>query len=277
MTTPTLEPDTRPEAQGDSTKRFGWITITVAIVGGMVVAGTLTSAVFNSLRDVMRDETTITESVAGVSSLRVDVDSVGIEIEFGDVSEAQLAVETKGFKQAGDWQLTTEGGELAVERAGGRSGGPFGDEELSLTLPRTLSGEDLDAHITVSSGAASLEGDFGDLVIETNSGASNFEGSAANLTVSTGSGATNIEAEVSGDVVLAANSGAVNAVFTGSAPKGTDISLESGFGSVALPDGAYKVESNLSESGMANVNVRQSDDAESTLSVSVGSGFLTVE
>ncbi|MBS3179583.1 MULTISPECIES: DUF4097 family beta strand repeat-containing protein [unclassified Pseudoclavibacter] len=277
MTTPMLEPDTRPEAQGDSTKRFGWITITVAIVGGMVVAGTLTSAVFNSLRDVMRDETTITESVAGVSSLRVDVDSVGIEIEFGDVSEAQLAVETKGFKQAGDWQLTTEGGELTVERAGGRSGGPFGDEELSLTLPRTLSGEDLDAHITVSSGAASLEGDFGDLVIETNSGASNFEGSAANLTVSTGSGATNIEAEVSGDVVLAANSGAVNAVFTGSAPKGTDISLESGFGSVALPDGAYKVESNLSESGMANVNVRQSDDAESTLSVSVGSGFLTVE
>ncbi|WP_424465375.1 DUF4097 family beta strand repeat-containing protein [Pseudoclavibacter helvolus] len=285
MTTPTTDPSTPlttpaggASTEGGTPRRFAWITITVAIVGGLVVAGTVTSAFFGNLREVMSDRATITQSVAGVSSLRVDVDSVGIEIEFGDVTEAELRVETKGFRQAGDWQLTTEGGELSVERlSGGRGGGPFGDEELSLTLPKTLEGDELDAQITVSSGAASIEGDFGDLVIETNSGASNFDGSAANLSVATGSGATNIDADVAGDVVLSANSGAINAVFGGAQPTSTDISLESGFGSVSLPDGDYLVESNLQESGMANVNVRQSESSKSTLSVSVGSGFLTVE
>lgn len=279
MTTPILEPETRPDAQGDSAKRFGWITISVAIVGGLVVAGTLTSAVFNNLRDVMRDETTITQSVSGVSSLRVDAESVGMEIQFGDVSEAELRVETRGFKSASEWQLETEGGELSVERvSGGRGGGPFGGEQvLTLTLPKTLEGEDLDAQITVTSGAASIEGDFGDLVIETNSGASNFDGSAANLTATTGSGASNIDADVAGELVLSTSSGALNAVFGGTQPTSINISLESGFGSVSLPDGEYKVESNLNESGAANVNVRQSDSSKSTLSVSVGSGFLTVE
>lgn len=278
MTTPTLEPDTRPDADGISPKRFGWITITVAIIGGMVVAGTVTSAFFVNLRDVLRDETTITQSVAGVTSLRVDMDSVGMEIEFGDVSQAELRVQSKGFTKAGTWQLVTEGGELVVERVGGsRSGGGFGEEELSLTLPESLENGELDAQINVSSGAATIDGDFGDLVIETNSGASNFEGSAANLSLTTGSGASNIDAEVSGDVVLAANSGALNAVFGGTAPKSTDISLESGFGSISLPKGTYKLETGLSESGMANVNVQQSDSAKNTLSVSVGSGFLTVE
>ena len=280
MTTPTLEPDTRPDgdADGISPKRFGWITITVAIIGGMVVAGTVTSGFFANLRDVLRDETTISQSIAGVTALRVDIDSVGMEIEFGDVSQAELRVQSKGFTKAGAWQLVTEGGELVVERVGGsRNGGGFGEEELSLTLPESLEDGELDAQVNVTSGAATIDGDFGDLVIETNSGASNFEGSAANLSLTTGSGASNSDAEVSGDVVLAANSGALNAIFGGAAPKSTDISIESGFGSVSLPDGTYKLETGLNESGMANVNVRQSDSAKNTLSVSVGSGFLTVE
>ncbi|PPF44162.1 hypothetical protein C5B85_10980 [Pseudoclavibacter sp. AY1F1] len=278
MTTPILEPETRQDAQGDSAKRFGWITITVAIVGGMVVAGTLTSAVFNNLRDVMRAETTITQSVSGVSSLRVDVESVGMQIQFGDVSEAELRVETRGFKPASEWQLVAEGGELSVERASGSRGGAgFGDEELSLTLPKSIEGEDLDAQITVSSGAATVEGDFGDVVLETSSGASNFDGSAANLTATTGSGASNIDAEVAGEVVLSASSGALNVELGDVTPKSTEISLESGFASVSMPDGPYKVEKNLSESGSADISVRQSDTAKNTLSISVGSGYVTIE
>lgn len=278
MTTPILEPDTRPDASGDSTKRFGWITISVAIIGGIVVAGTVTSAFFSNLSSVLRDETTITQSVAGVTSLRVDAESVGMQIRFGDVGDAQLRVETRGFKPASDWQLVTEGGVLSVERASGaRGGAPFGDEELSLMLPNSLEGDDFDAQITVSSGAATIEGDFGDLVIETSSGASNFDGSAANLTATTGSGASNVDAEVPGDVVLSASSGALNVELGDVTPKSTEITLESGFASISMPDGPYKVEKNLSESGAADIGVRQADSAKSTLAISVGSGYLRIE
>ncbi len=87
------------------------ITVVLASVGGLVLAGTGVSAAFAGAAQLAWVDESQQLDVGGVAALNLDVAANDLVVRFDDVSEARL--ETRGAFGS-DWTFEVDGDELIV-------------------------------------------------------------------------------------------------------------------------------------------------------------------
>lgn len=281
LTPPPLPPQPAPPAPGPAPaapRRSGSnrvVAILAAVLGGLILLGTLGSAAWGTVRDAMRVHGSWTADARGVTSLDVEAAASMVTIEFGDVDEAVLEVTDA---RRGDWRLERDDDALVVRSPDRFPGwGPdwgFGrrdGETAVLTLPESLRDAGLDAELSLSAGELRADGAFGDLSIDLGGGAMDVSGSAETLDVEVSAGQTEIDladvAEASFDV----SAGRLLGELTGDAPDAIAITVSAGSLELGLPDEEYDVRSDVSAGSFDN-GLDVSASASSTVTVEVAAG-----
>lgn len=252
------------------------VAILTIALGCAVVLGAIGSAVFSTVAAASVRTETQTIDVAGVTDLEVAVDAASLRIEFADVSEATLDV-TSGLG-VGPWTLERDGDELDVatpQRFGG--GWIFGGEvRATLTLPRELQGEALDASLDLSAGELTVDGAFGDLDIEVGAGTLTVNGSARTLGVDLSAGGADIDLADVSEAEFSVSAGAVDSRLSGSVPRAVTVDVSAGSLDLTLPDAAYDVRSDVSAGDFEN-GLRTEPGARNVVDVTVSAGTVTIE
>ncbi|MFV0426940.1 MAG: DUF4097 family beta strand repeat-containing protein [Beutenbergiaceae bacterium] len=238
--------------------------------------------------------------VDGVQSLELEVGSAELELEFEDIDQARLEVESRGWHWNQDWSLEVDGNTLIVSQDmwGWSFSGFAGTTEATLVLPQELSGS-LDASVWVSAGSIDIdEGSFGNVELEVAAGAISFEAASSSMAVTVLSGEANIITDsvtdllsvdvASGiatvDVTNAAlntisvevNAGRADVAIEGAQPSNTTVEVNAGFAEVLLPDGEYALTGEAS-AGDREINVRSDSSSRFDLDVEVSAGRAVVE
>jgi hypothetical protein len=278
MSTTTPLPPAPPAATPPPSETRGAsrvVAILTIALGCTVVLGAIVSATFSTVAAASVRTETQTVDAAGVTELDVAVDAASLRIEFADVSEATLEV-TSGIG-VGAWTFRRDGDALDVatpQRFG--PGWIFGGEmRATLTLPRELEGEALDASLDLSAGELTVDGAFGDLDIEVGAGTLTVDGSARTVSTDLSAGGADIELADVAEAEFSVSAGAVDARLTGSTPREVVVDVSAGSLDLRLPDASYDVRSDVSAGDFEN-GLRTESGARNVVDVTVSAGTVTI-
>ncbi|MEJ5915368.1 hypothetical protein [Pseudokineococcus sp. 1T1Z-3] len=222
------------------------VSVVAAALGGLVLAATTASAIGITADQVGRYDTTLTEPVAGVTSL--DLDAAGASVVVSPVtgsSDARLVLD--GVR--GDWRMERVGSTLVVtgpSRERARASGS-GAGHADLSLPASLLRGDLSADLDVLGSSVTVEGRYGDLAVSVTGGELWLGGAPDE-----GLRATSVAAVVTGgtltarledvaEVDLGVTGGSGSVVATGTPPEEVVVDVTAGSLDLVLPTATYDV------------------------------------
>lgn len=273
------EDSQRPRSAGVSAVAIG-----TAIVGGLALVSVGVGAAFATTGSILqRVESPNGDAVqlvdtAGVTELSVDANAGEFQIRFAEVREAELEV-TGSNRQ--DWKLRRSGDELVVSSGGSWLGGGFclfgcnfGDEQVVLTLPRSLEGE-LDADLSLGAGGLTAEGDFRDLDIEVTAGKAIATGSARSLSAELGAGRAEFRLDGVQEASFDVSAGKIVAELTGAAPREVELDVSAGSLELTIADVPYAVESQVS-AGQLDNRLQTRPGSPNVIEASVSAGSVTL-
>lgn len=255
--------------------RRTWISVGLAIFGGLALVGTgATAAVAASVNLSRSDAESVQRvDVIGVEHIDLDASASDVRVLFGDVDEAELSV-----SGGGEWSIERDDDDLVVRSPDSWldwSFGPWfgGAQTVVLTLPQELEG----AAASFALGAGSLEvsGTFGDLDAEVSAGDLVIDGAAASLDVEVGAGSAEILLDGVAAVDLSVSAGDLTVELTGEAPREIRIDTSAGSTDLTVPDIGYVVTEE-SSAGTIDNRLDQSSDARHTIDVTVSAGTVTL-
>lgn len=252
-----------------------WITITLAVFGGLALAGTGATAAVAAAADLDRTDVLRTIDVTGVESLDLDASASDVRVEFGDVDEAELTV--KGGR-GGAWVLERDDDELLVRSPDSTFGWWFGrwfddDRTAVLTLPNELEG--LDASFHLNAGGLDVTGAYGELDVELGAGELNVDCSARSLDADVSAGGADLLLDGVDEAELTVAAGDLSVELTGTAPRSVTIDANAGSADLTVPDGDYRVIQNVSAGDLDN-RLEQSSDSRNSIEVTLSAGTVTL-
>jgi len=252
------------------------ISIVVAVIGGMIVLGTLASVAFSAVAFAgrQRDDTTVV--VAGVDKLDLDVSGGELTVTYDGVSEAELIVD-RGFG-SGQWTFENDGGTLTVaspDQVG--FGWPFdGHAQATLKLPASLLASTLDGVVQVNGGTLSLMGGrFDDLQAETNAGSLQLRGIAHTVTARSSAGDSMLDLANVETARLEVSAGRMMTTLGGTAPSDVTATVSAGVLDLGVPDGPYTVTSGVTTGAFHN-SLGTSSGSGNTIHADVSAGSMTL-
>lgn len=253
----------------------GWITVLLAVFGGLALVGTGGTAAVAASADLSRSDSQQSIDVSGVESLDLDTNASEVTVEFGDVAEAELTV--RGGR-GGEWTLERDEDELVVRSPDTWFGWWFGrwfddDRTVVLTLPNELEG--IDASFDVSAGSLDVTGRFGEIDVEMAAGDVTIDGEATSVDTHLSAGSADILLDGVSEAEFSASAGDLTVELTGAAPRETTIDVSAGSIDATLPDGEYNVTQNISAGDLDN-GLEQSSSSGNTIDVSVSAGSVTL-
>ncbi|MEU1972569.1 hypothetical protein ABZ477_12980 [Microbacterium sp. NPDC019599] len=287
LTPPPAGTDVPPPGQPSSNPAARVIAILIIVFGGLVVVGTLVSALITTIASASVETSTRTADAAVVASLDVDLAAGSLRIEYADVSDAEL--EVTGSGGADRWTLRADGDELIVSSPQGwfnggwwpfGGGWPFGENgvgDATLRLPQELEGLDVD--LGLAAGELFVDdGDFGDLALDMGAGRAQVTASVDTITADVSAGAAELDLENAREATFTVSAGALDAVLSGLQPDSLDLSVSAGALDVTVPAGEYDVSSDVSAGDFDNrVGSTPGADRTITVDVSAGKAILRAE
>lgn len=265
----------QPQAAAPRPGGTSWITVTLAVIGGLALVGTGATAAVAASGDLSRSDTVLELDVTGVSELDLNASASDVRVEFGDVDQAQLAV-TGG--RGGPWTLQRDEDELLVRGPetvfGWWFGGWFDDDRsVVLTLPSELQG--LDASFTLSAGSLDVTGRFGELDTELSAGDLTISGSASSLDADVSAGSADILLDGVREADFAVSAGDLTVELTGAAPSETSIDVSAGGLDLSVPVGEYNITQNVSAGTLDN-RLDHSSSSRNSIDVTLSAGTVTL-
>lgn len=257
------------------------IALVSSIVGGVVLLGVGSSAAVAAISNASSGISTggaTSLDVANISGVEVSSHASRFTLEFGDVSEATLEVEGD---DAARWSMRLDDGDLVVKNKERLFDFCIGwcsrnEARVTLTLPRSLDGTNLDVDLNVDAGSLSASGNFREVDLEINAGALEFSGSASVLDASINAGRADIVADSVREADLEINAGRMDAEFTGEQPRMLDFSVSAGRFEGVLPRGSYDVRANQAAGSLDNRLETSSNSPNKIIAdVSAGAALLT--
>ncbi|WP_298040811.1 hypothetical protein [uncultured Microbacterium sp.] len=252
------------------------IGIITAVIGGVALIGSGTQAAVASVHALSHTDDAQTADVRGVEALSVDVAAGDVMIRFDDVEDAKLIV--SGAQQA-SWVLERDDEDLVLRDSsgwfgwGGQDwswfGSGIGAEQIELVLPNSLAG--IDADLSLGAGSLDARGEFGELDLDISAGGVTIDGSARSLDADLGAGGADLSLADVSEADIAVSAGRFIAVFTGEAPRLTEIEVSAGSLELSLPDTAYDVRQEVS-AGVLDNRLRTSSEARNSVVVSLSAG-----
>ena len=273
--TPPPSSSQQPAASAPRGGRATWITATLAVVGGLALAGGGATAAFAAAGDLSRTDSVQSIDVRGVDSVDLDASAAEVRVVFGDVDEAELSVHGE---RDGAWTLDRDGDELIVRSPHTVFGWWFGrwfddDRSAVLTLPRELEG--IDASFTLNAGGLDVSGEYGELDLEVAAGGVTVDGSATSLDVDLSAGRADVSLDAVAEADLHVSAGTLRVDLTGTAPRETSIDVSAGSAEITLPDDGYVVTQDVSGGSLDN-RLGQASDSRNSIDVTLSAGSVTL-
>jgi len=252
-----------------------WITITLAVFGGLAIVGTGATAAVAASGDIARTETVQRVDVDGVESLDLNASASDVRVEFGDVDEAELSV--RGGR-GGAWTITRDDDELLVRSPDTWFGWWFGrwfddDRTVVLTLPDRLQG--LDATFVLNAGGLDVTGSYGELDVEMAAGDLRVDGSARSLETDMSAGRADLLLDGVDEADLSVSAGDLSVELTGAPPSEVSIDVSAGSAEITLPDTGYSVFQTVSAGHLDN-RLEQSSNSRNSIEVTLSAGSVTL-
>ncbi|MBN9187729.1 MAG: hypothetical protein J0I62_04390 [Microbacterium sp.] len=253
------------------------VSIVAIVLGGIVVLGTLGSAVLSTLTiGAIRSESRTLE-VADIDELDVEVAGGSLQVVFADVDAAELSVES--VAGATGWTFEQDGHELRVSTPDRHFGGAwlFGDNgRATLTLPASLRTTAMDASLSVAGGSLTVhDGVFRKLDAETDAGSLDVTGTARSLTAETNAGDATLRLADVETGELSVSAGRLTTVLSGGSPRRLTADVSAGALDLTVPDGDYDVSSDVSAGGFDN-RIGSDPGASNTIRVEVSAGSASL-
>lgn len=269
-----------PESGSGRSSGATAVMVVTAVLGGLALLGTGGAAAAAAAGDISSSsapDSVQTVNVDGVDKIDLNADASSVRVKFGDVEEAELSV-TNGRGTA--WTFERDGDELVVKspRAvfGWWIGNWFGDEEIVvLTLPQSLSGNGLEADLTLNAGSLDVAGDFGLLDVGVNAGSLDIEGSARTLDMQMNAGSADILLDGVDTVDLGVAAGDLRVELTGTAPNTTNVDVSAGTLDLTVPDVEYRITQSIS-AGTLDAKVDEASSARRSIDVTLSAGTVTI-
>lgn len=248
------------------------ITIVLASVGGLVLAGVGATAAFAGVAQLSEGEEAQVVDVTGVDSLDVDVSAADLTVRFADVDEAQL--ETSGTRGQG-WTFEVDGDELMVASPDARwswfgLGWWGGETTATLVLPESLAS--LDADLLLQAGSLRADGDFDELSVEVGAGSLTVDGSATALDVEVSAGNAEVTLDGVREASYSLSAGWIDSELL-SAPTSTRLDVSAGSLTLTVPEEAYRLVRDVS-AGTLDSELTESEDAANAIDVSLSAGSV---
>jgi len=252
-----------------------WITVTLAVFGGLALAGTGATAAVAASGDLARTDSVQRLDVTGVDGLDLEASASDVRVEFGDVDEAELTV-TGG--RGGAWTFERDEDEILVRSPDTVFGWWFGrwfddDRTVVLTLPEELEG--IDASFVLNAGGLDVSGRFGELETELSAGDLRVEGEASSLDADVNAGRADIALDGVEEAELSVAAGNLTVELTGTAPTETSIDVSAGGLTLTLPDDGYRITQNVSAGTLDN-RLGQSTSSRNSIDVTLSAGTVTL-
>lgn len=276
---PTPENSQRPRSAGVTAVAIG-----TAIVGGLALASVGVGAAFATTGSILHEVDSATGDalqpvdIAGITELSVDANAGDFQLRFADVSQAELEVAGSNWQ---DWRMQRSGDELVVRSGGNWFGSGFcifgcnfGDDQVVLTLPRSLAGV-LDADLKLGAGSLIAEGDFRDLDIDVSAGKAVATGSARSLSVELGAGRADFQLDGVQEAGFEVSAGKIVAELTGAAPREIDLDVSAGSLELTVADVPYAVEAEVS-AGQLDNRLQTRPSSPNVIEASVSAGSVTL-
>ncbi|HAY44551.1 MAG TPA: hypothetical protein DCY59_13945, partial [Micrococcaceae bacterium] len=236
MNTPTMNAPVAPQTPQPAGSKKS-MTIVMAILGALIILGVIATSAWRASNSLSTSNTSQALSTEGINELDVEVDAGKFNILFAEVPTATLDVQSA---RGGEWKLRRDGNALVV-----RSPNNWGDwcftgcdweeNEVVLTLPKSLDNGELDANLQMSAGEFSVDGNFNDLVMEMSGGTLEAAGSAKALLVELGAGKTEINMDNVQSAVFDVSAGRIDTALTGTAPENIQANVSAGMLQLTLP------------------------------------------
>jgi hypothetical protein len=268
------EPPDRPPTRASSRV----VAIIVIVFGGLVVLGTVFSAIVTTIGAASVHTTTRTVDATGVSDLDVDVAAGSLRIEFADVSKAELEVTSTWG--ADHWTLSSHDGTLKVSSPDGVfgegwpfGGWPFGVNDVgdaTLRLPQTTAGSDADLRLAAGE-LVVVDGSFGDVGLHMGAGQARIAASVDTISADVSAGTAELTLDGAQSADLTVSAGSLQAQLSGAQPDSLELDVSAGTLDVTVPAGDYDVRSDVSAGDFDN-RVGSSPGADSTVTVQVSAG-----
>ncbi|MGO1803154.1 MAG: DUF4097 family beta strand repeat-containing protein [Microbacteriaceae bacterium] len=256
---------------------FKTVAIITAVVGGIALIGSGTTAAFgavNALGQGNGSDQSDRVDVSGVTELIADVAASDVTIRFGDVDEAELQVSGSD----GRWTLERDGDELKLRSpdswlSWGGDWSWFGDwgrdENVDLLLPQELVG--IDADLSLGAGALDVEGEFGEFEVDISAGSVHVNGSATALDAELNAGRAEFELADVDTASFGVSAGELVSTLTGSAPREVEVGVSAGSLTLALPDVPYDVTQDVSAGSVDN-DLQTASNSRNSVRVDVSAG-----
>ncbi|WP_243228421.1 DUF4097 domain-containing protein [Microbacterium sp. CIAB417] len=250
------------------------IGIVLAVVGGIALVGSGTTAAFAAGSQLSQHDSVITADADGITGLDLEIGASSVTVEFGDVDRAELRVDSA---RGGSWTLERDEDELLVRSPNRTFGWWFGgwfdddDETVVLTLPEELQGTGLDADLNLGAGSLDVSGEFGEVDVVVGAGALSLDGSATAVDAEINAGRADIELADVREADLTVAAGRLVAELTGSVPDVISFDVMAGSLELTVPDAVYDVTQEVSAGEFDN-RVETSTTASSTVDATVSAG-----
>lgn len=269
FTPPPVPPAPRPPRPSGAARAIALLTVALGAV--VVIGAVWGGAVPTIAASVVRSEDR-TLDVAGVDALDLDVAAAGFTLAFDDVPDASLEVRDTG---SGAWTFEVDGSTLRVHAPDMSVLSWFGagNGRVTLTLPRSLEGADLDAEF--GAGSFTAAGEFGAVSLRMGAGQATLSGTADALEVDLSAGQADLALADVRTADLTISAGAIDARLTGTAPRDVRLSASAGSIDLELPDETYAVTSDASGGSIDNT-LRTDAAASRTIAVEVSAGEITL-
>lgn len=256
------------------------IAIVGIVIGALVILGAIGSAIAGTVISASIHTSTRTVAVAGATALDVDVSAGSLRIEYGGVQEAELTATSSWG--ADRWRFEQDGDRLVVatpDRWGWfglwMPWDGFGDHrsEAVLRLPASIEGADTE--LSLAAGDLVAEGAFGRLRLDVSAGSLVVSGSADSVEAEVSAGSGDLRLADVGVATLSVSAGALDAVFTGAAPRDVQADVSAGSLVLTVPGGEYDVTSDISFGDFDN-RIGSTPGARHTIHVEASAGDITL-
>ncbi|MFT4260052.1 DUF4097 family beta strand repeat-containing protein [Microbacterium sp.] len=252
-----------------------WITITLAVFGGLALVGVGGTAAVAASGDLSRTDSVQRVDVDGVTAIEFDGSASDVRVQFGDVDEAELTV--RGGR-GGAWTFERDDDELIVRSPAVFWGWWLGrwfddDRTVVLTLPERLEG--IDASFILSAGGLDVDGAFGELDIEVSAGELTVEGSSSELDVDLSAGGADLLLDGVSEAELSVSAGDLTVELTGTAPRAIAIDVSAGGADVTLPDAEYAIVQDVS-AGTFDNRMGNAAGSDRIIDVTLSAGTVTL-
>lgn len=252
------------------------VTITLAVVGGVVLLGGALTATLAAVNAIAPKPAVGDVDINGVQSLDAEVSASDLTIEFYDGEQAVLRADEGSTN---GWTFTTRGDELVLRSPRH----PWFDwfssdffeqgDRVTLLLPERLQG--IDADLQLNAGALYADGAFDEIDAQVNAGRMELVGSASQLDLSLNAGAAGVELTGVDEAGFGIAAGRIDAELLGSAPSEVTIDVSAGNLTLSLPSADYDVQQSVS-AGTLNSDLRQDPSSENSVQVSLSAGSVNL-